>query len=209
MGITVITPAETIDLTTLDTVKSVLGITSTDKDEALTFRIKSVSDFINSYCNRVFAFEEVTETLPGRGTNTILLSRTPIVSVSTILYEGEPIVDYSIKNSEAGILYREYGWANTAGRNWGLTGFPVPNSEKESISVTYTAGYVLPDYTTADRTLPYDLEQAAIDLIAFSLDVKGQKSAASVKVGNYTLSFRDSELPAHISSVLNKYKVVV
>ncbi len=58
---TVITPAATHDLTTLETVKDELGILNTAQDTRLYRWIAEASGFIKSYCNRTFAEEQVSE----------------------------------------------------------------------------------------------------------------------------------------------------
>ena len=61
--IDIITPATTYDLISLDELKTMFGIllTDTSQDELLTMLITNYSDIIATYCNRVFAYEELSE----------------------------------------------------------------------------------------------------------------------------------------------------
>jgi hypothetical protein len=60
---TIITAATDFDLVTLDEVKMAFGIPSSDttQDEVLQMYIDNYSDIVATFCNRVFAYEEVQE----------------------------------------------------------------------------------------------------------------------------------------------------
>src|SRR5690349_17256097 len=135
MGISVSTVASTRRLTSRARVIAELGVSV---DAALCDAlIDQVSGAIEVYCHRPFAREVLTETLPGYGDITLQLSRTPVVSVSTVLYESTPLTDYSIESRDEGTLYRRSGWAWTAqsayglsgGQRWPRGGSPMPRSE--------------------------------------------------------------------------------
>src|SRR6516164_2635304 len=61
--IDVLTEATTYDLVSLDELKTMFGIllTDTSQDAILSEYITQYSDVIATYCNRVFAYEEVSE----------------------------------------------------------------------------------------------------------------------------------------------------
>lgn len=170
MTITVVVPAQNFDLTTLDSLKERLKITGSSKDTLLSRTIIGVSKSLVRKLGRGFARETVTETVKGYGTTQLLLSRSPIVSVTSILLDGvTPILDYVIEDAEASILYRRAGW------NWGvINGFmgvgfnPVPNSEESNFTVEYEAGYILPSWSTPPAVdLPEDVEDLALDYMHF------------------------------------------
>ncbi len=191
MTITVITPAPDFDLTTLARVKSRLRIMHNLKDTQLGVMITSVSKSISRKLCRQFARETVTETVPGYGNTQLMLTRSPLISITAILFESTPVVDYVIKNVEESILYRRNGWVDTTVHGFTGIGFnPIPNSEEALYSVTYEAGYVLPNWMTPpERDLPEDIEDLVLDYIHFLYVHRSQKdvSIRSYRVGDISV----------------------
>jgi hypothetical protein len=169
MSLVVVEAAPSTMLTTLEKVKASLGITVTTKDEELTDLIQAASDFAVRYCGRSFALQKVREGLPGKGTNEILLSLTPIVAIDTVYYKEDLIDDtsYRISDAEVGSVQSDLGFRGSyyANRNsW--NDFPSTDA-KEVYYFTYDGGYVLPGWGTSHgtRTLPFDLERAIIGTV--------------------------------------------
>lgn len=151
----VVTPAASYDLIDLATAKDELGISSTSvgQDEWTKRAITQVSASIASYCGqRVFAVETVMDTFrivaDGRRHvfRSLKLSRHPIKDIvscaadgDTLVEDADFVVDYGAGSISALCGDTEVAW----------TTFPV--------SVQYSAGY---------STLPNDLVQAALRLIA-------------------------------------------
>jgi hypothetical protein len=149
----VITAATDRKLTTVAAVKADLGIVGTDQDARLGGLIDQYSAAIVGWCDRPFALETVRETLFERcATNGLMLARWPIVAVAAVSIEGIALdpADF-IADKVAGILYRR--GTTIRGEFW---------PAGESI-VEYQSGYVLPSET--ERTLPHDVERAAIMLV--------------------------------------------
>lgn len=164
MAITVVTPATSRDLTTLSQVREVLpGLSASDESWIQSFLISAASRAVEDYCQRIFARETVQETVAGYGDAWLMLSRVPVVSVSSITYLGDTITDYTIEDPDAGLLYRENGWEWTTQMRWHLTGHPMPRSEIPRYTVQYTAGYLLPG--DAGRNLPESVELAVLEAI--------------------------------------------
>lgn len=148
-SITVITPAESYDLTTINSVKAELGISDNSEDEHLYRWIRQASGVIADYCNRVFAEETLEETFrSATNADTLVLARCPIVSIASIVENGVALAeaDYEIA-SASGTLIRLCDDTRTC---W-------PTGK---IVVTFTAGYAL----LGD--LPYGVERAAITLVS-------------------------------------------
>lgn len=172
MPITVNTAANSKKLTTLAEVKDDLGIPSgtTTYDTAINKKIDQASAAIVRYCGREFAKEDVTETLPGDGSNTLLLTRTPIISVTSLSYKGTALdtANYEISDPEAGIIFSSVGFLDTAQAGFGLSEIPVAGSRQNSYSARYIAGYWLPSFSgspgASDILLPDDVELAAREL---------------------------------------------
>jgi uncharacterized phiE125 gp8 family phage protein len=158
--LTVTTPATTFDLMTLDTLKLAIGA---DSDDAfLRGALTRASDVIARHCKRVFAQEEVVETLRlDQSRNDLVLARYPVSAVASVV-EGITTVDptgYEI-NEESGVL-RRLGGDGTRDGWW-------PASR---IVVAYSAGYELPDDT------PEALQQACSQLVKAYYHANGRDPA--------------------------------
>jgi len=203
MTLTVIVPAECNDFTTLANVKAFYDITDTNSDVKINMAIKYASDYIRSVTGRVFAEETVLETVRGFDNTKLMLQRYPITNIDSIVHRGDLITDYQESDPKAGILYRRQGW------EWSVQTFrviglnPAPESEDYVFGVTYTAGYCMPCAVSCVRTLPYDLEQVAIELIGLYLDPT-PLNVSQIKVGDYSTSYR-AGVPESILAILKSY----
>jgi hypothetical protein len=134
----VIVPAESYDLATLDEVKLMIGIAPTDtsEDALLQMWITQYSDMIATLCNRVFAYEQVTETWRGdtmpfdTDNGRIFLTHYPV----------DPLDIISVTGSDGTDLSTGYELEQKSGK---LQFFNIPWSEP--IRITYSGGYNLPD----------------------------------------------------------------
>ena len=195
MSITIIEPATATLLTTLDRAKREIGATADTDDLILEDMIRRASSAISRETRRVFGVETVTETLNGSGTRLLGLSRTPIIEVTEVLEDGAEITDYLIEDDEAGALYRQVGWGRSGGmRMWGTeayaSGYILPGYQDLRYSVTYEAGYVLPEQ--ANPTLPGAVEQACLETVkAWYLSRDVDAALSSVQVGQLRVSYRD------------------
>jgi len=166
MALTVVTPATHKEFLLLDTVKTELGITDSTDDGLLVEYILRASDFIVQYTGREFAKEQVKETLASTGRPTMLLQRTPVLSVDAVTLDGTTVdaTTYSIKDADAGILWRERGWDSTT--IWAQAVEPWPTQYgRLDWAITYTAGYVMPGDPAAATTLPMDLQMACSAIV--------------------------------------------
>lgn len=172
MAITVLVEAESKDLTTLALVKTFLGITVNTYDSLLGFLIGSASAAIVDYCQREFAEESIEEIIEGSGMTSIMLTRTPIIEVTAVSYNGTAL-DLSadnirIENADAGLLYREAGFWSYSNAVPGLIDIEKsPNRGKAVWTFEYKAGYSLPSFSTPGdgADLPKTIQQATIDTV--------------------------------------------
>ncbi len=153
-------PAASTALTTLETVKAVLGISGATDDVYLTLAIGQASAVISNYCNRVFALETVEEAIrpamdnypwnvPG-GLSPVQLSRWPVTVITSVTEDGVMLIpgtDYEVDRAQGQLWRLDLNGHLIAWRT-------------ARIVVVYTGGYVLPP--SASRTLPVDLELATI-----------------------------------------------
>ena len=174
-------------LTNLAAVKDELRIPESDTtyDTSLERYIHAVTAAFESLCDRKFHYGAgIVEKVAGYGTVFVSVSRTPILSVASIVADGATVDagDYTI-HAEEGLLHRDTGWAWTASVQPSATYYPVPGSEERSIVVTYTGGYVTPVQATLElpRTLPYDLEQLCIDGVVAMFRDRGVNKAMTAE----------------------------
>lgn len=209
MAITVLEPAATTHLTTLDRVKSELGITDTTDDDNIIRWIGDASSLIAKECGRVFGLEKVTETLPGSGGVLLGLTRVPLVTVHS-LYEDSVLLtedtDFTIEERESSALYKPGGWGRTGGlRAWGVeafsSGYILPGlAATMRYIVTYTAGWVLPGVQnpfvasgpTDAQNLPGALEIACLEAVKYWYNERegaaGGGQPSSIQVGQLRVS---------------------
>jgi hypothetical protein len=204
--LTVITPADTYDLTILATAKADLGITGSSGDAYLQSLIQQASGEIAAFCDRVFALETVSETFAAGGAwwrgrpsrcAPLALARWPVVEITSVT-EDDTLVsadDYTLDAAE-GLLYRtvsaiDVGW-------WG--GDTV---------VVYSGGYALLG------ELPFDIERCCLDLVRQWYHGRSRDPALRSEevpgVISQSWSAIDSlptvgGIPADIAGRLNRYK---
>ena len=151
MAVTVTVPPSTTKLIALADLKAVLGIADSASDALLGQIIQRGSDAIARFCNRVFAQRTVVETLPGSGGQLLKLKFSPVVTLTSIAFDGDTVDSdsYTLTEPDAGMVYREAGWFYTG--------------HAYDYAATYSHGYNLPDMAGTD-TLPHDIQQAALEL---------------------------------------------
>ena len=151
-------------LTQLSTIKSRLCIPEADttNDAFLTSAIKAISARFDKETARTLArTESATFEFPADDTE-----------ISPPCYPIESVTKFETKTTEA------EGWQEKTGidyliRSGCIVSLPSPlstlNSQPSTSRITYTGGYVLPGTEPApgQTPLPDDLEQAAVEQVAF------------------------------------------
>lgn len=173
----VLTAATSFDLITLDEAKLLLGIVSSDtsQDELLQMQITINSATIAEICNRVFAKETVKETWREIANGRLFLTHWPVkeTDVTSVISAGYGWVTNQYELEEAsGKLSNVVMYAAEA-NNWA-----------QSVIVTYTGGFVLPDEA------PWPLKQATVALIRDDRILAHQAAVAGVR----QLSHKDSRV---------------
>jgi hypothetical protein len=89
--------------------KATLGITDSTNDTLLGNIIQRGSDGIAQFCNRVFAQRTVIGTLPGTGGQLLKLKFSPVVTLTFIAFDGDPVDNdsYLLIEPDAGIVFCE------------------------------------------------------------------------------------------------------
>jgi len=215
MSVAVVTEAGTSNLTTVSAVKGTLGVSSRKFDAEIDRLISAATSAIEQYVRHVYSKQTYDETVTGTSHTLLLLTNTPIVSVSAIVCQSSPITDYSIRDAEAGILYRQAGWASGEWVGWAASGGrPIMGSAPEEMlyTVTYVAGYDLPG--TADANLPAYIEQACIETVVdWYRSAKRDDAVKSKTVGDLAITYKsptavqaivEHRLPAGARALLSR-----
>jgi hypothetical protein len=170
-------PLSMYALSTVPNVKIYMGIPSTDtsEDDWIAQEINTVSRQIKTYCGRHFELRSISNELhSGTGRQYLLCNHRPLVDIYNI-----QIVDISVTDwlpptefeAEGGMIFRQYGWfpGLLAIRSGLDIGDPHPSYIFKNISLSYSAGYILPKDSSAafPRTLPEDVEKALFKQIDF------------------------------------------
>lgn len=141
-------------LVSLDTVKARLGISVNTYDSVLADLIEEASDAVVQHLQRPLAYQTYAEQVAGYDDRYLLLSRVPLVSLTSILNDTTTVssTTYEIFDHNAGIVFNSTGWEWDVRFRGDIASDPVPYSEERQYTVTYTAGYALPGVTTASST---------------------------------------------------------
>lgn len=199
---TVKTPAESFDLTDLETVKDELdlGEADTKHDGFLQRGITQVSADMANSCNRVFAVQTYIDEIrrsdhEGQG-NPLVLANAPAQAVNSVIEDGTTLVedtDYEVDLSN-GFLYRLDSSGNP--RQW----------YGRKIVIEYDAGFA---------EVPADLAAAALRWITMRYHSAGRDpSVRSIEEqGIQTTNFwvgdlpSRNDLPAEIARVVAQYRI--
>lgn len=201
-------------LTTLSAVKSDLSITDTTKDIQLTRIINAVSDYIENFTGRIFYRDAaIVEKAKGYGYAHLVVQRTPINSITQIKFR-DAIVDsddYSIDSAESGTIIKTGGWNWTVQTMVSASRPPVPGTERLLYEVTYDGGYYTPkqeeDNAANTRALPWDLEDAAIELVRQTYHAKSRDpNIASERLLSWSASYITENAPAYVKQALMNHK---
>ena len=181
------------DLTTYDAVAAWLGTKSTADDGVIARLITSQSRRVEAWCGRTFGLGTYIERVDGTGGPGLSLAQFPIVGVASVVClasgqlpsAGEVLDPGDYLSDETGIT-RTDGGVFCAGCG--------------NIQVTYTAGFA---------TIPEDVADAVIDLVARKFRARGRIGVRSESLNGQNTSYDLTGMPDEVASVLAPYKRVV
>jgi len=213
MAVTVSVAAESTNLTTVSAVKAMLGVASRKFDAELDRLIAAATSAISVYVGHVYAKQTYVETVVGSGYPRLLLTNTPIVSVTSVLCDGTAVTDYEVEDPDSGFLYRAVGWSSAAWAGWNASPYSLPGTERPMFTVTYEGGYLLPG--EPDANLPAHIEQACIETVVdWYRGGKRDDAVKSKSVGDLSITYKsptavqaehdDFRLPAGARALLSR-----
>lgn len=197
-------------LTTLERLKKYLGIelSDTSQDFKLEFLINAASEEIETVVGRKLGKKNHIEYYTGTNRLTLMLKNYPVISINSIKENDELITEVYRVDSETAVVSKKTLWVK-AGIYKGVT--PNLYQGEENFEIDYVAGYVLPkDETEEDsRTLPYDLENAIIQMISgqFNISSQGGEGLKAFKISDVSWQW-DKDYMQSVLSIVNRYRGV-
>ncbi|WP_340395291.1 phage gp6-like head-tail connector protein [Paenibacillus sp. FSL E2-0177] len=157
-------------------------------DAELTALLTVASAAIEERCCRSFKLQQYTGRVNGMRGQYLYLPNYPVHSMS--IYEKPEYPFSDIETLDNGVFFRRCGW---------------PGGER-GLSVTYTAGYVLPEDATEENpsTLPETLEYACV-LMAKHL--QREHGVSSERVGDISVTYAaaEADMPMAVKSLINPH----
>lgn len=174
-------------LTTLDNVKSYMGITDTTDDTILDMLINRVSAWIENYCNRVFGNAIYDQLYDGNNSVSMVVKNAPVTAFATLEIDGEEVLtgDY---------FWYDYGEVILESGRYG--------TKRQSIHCVYTAGYTV---------IPFEVEDVAIKLTAMTFYGKGKDrlGISSKTLGREgSVTYSNTAIPSEVRHVLDSFKFI-
>lgn len=202
-------------LTTLERVKSMLGIAANDtdqqRDDIIVNMINAASAWFESQTGRKFKKKSYTERYQGSNSQELCLRQYPIVSIASITdTEENSVIDaglYSFEDTgHIGVVWKDDGWSMQT-YNYGLANDPL--FSKRYISVAYTAGYILPKDATQQQpaTLPSDIESVIWEMVQqqYKLMQDGAFNLASFSISDVSWTWDKQQKQSWLDTV-SSYK---
>lgn len=201
-------------LTTPKEIRAELGITGN-----VDRLINAASDRVERYCQRSFFYEAArVDQLPGFADFYLTAEKGPILSVASLKYDGALIDSAEYEIADDWRIRSDSGFTSTAGtaRDF-VTNYPKQGSEKGLYTLTYSCGYVTPAQAAdlgLSRSLPYDIEDAVIQLVAMRyLEIGNNPRVKSERLMSHQVNYggpstMDSEdgIPTTIAATLKGYR---
>jgi len=163
-------------LCTVSDVEQVLGVdlSTTDESTVTNLLIPTVEAAISNFLGYDPKYSaSITEKFDGDRTEDLFLSRSPVVSVTSVTEDGTTLTE---GNGDDYVLYANLGRLRKVGRErWS-------NAKLQNITVVYSAGYSDSEGTAEDvpKDMKYVCARASGKLIVSALSLASQQSTGSV-----------------------------
>jgi hypothetical protein len=180
------------ELVPLDRLKTYLEIAATDtgQDVLLQDLNKRLSAWVEQYCDRRFAKATYTEQQDGDGTDVVVVTHWPMISVASLYDDPDRVFGAGTLIAPADyVIYKDEGRIQLDGLTF--------SRGLQNVKVTYDAGYA---------EIPPDLQQAVCELIADRFRHKEHQGLRSLSIGAYSVGFTEAELPEEVRAILDSYR---
>lgn len=140
---TIVSQAADIQLTTVERVMEQGEILDPSESVFVYRCVEYATALIEQYCNRRFAWRELTQRVTCHGGYELLLAHRPIVSVSEITRDGAEvdISELLVTEPDVGIIQNVTPFANTGVPEGFIVYQPSPFIRAPEYAVTYVGGY--------------------------------------------------------------------
>lgn len=166
-----------------------IGSDDTSFDDSLRRLINSVSRTIEDYTGKYFAARDIAaEKYDGKGTAILILRRTPVIRISTLLNDTITVdADDFVFYPDTGKVQLTDGTAFVCG--------------PQKVSVTYRCGYDRQD-------MPDNVAEAARLWVChkFKIGDKQRWGVNSQTVNEESFSFSTGEMPPEVREILDMYR---
>jgi hypothetical protein len=226
--LSVVVPALFTACCLVDTIKAELHLTpaklGVDGDDILAGMVEDASAAVQRYCGYPFAAASYHELLPGNDSPQLMLARTPLIAITEVLFQSDPLLDVVIADADAGLVYRERGFGWTGTFVWGvLSDTRAMGSERPIYSLKYRAGFRMPEDDAPEdvlhprpsdgaQALPRDIQRATIETVKAYWEGRSGVLVKSKSVADLSLSYNEimpGELPAGVKSLLIPWRRAV
>lgn len=175
------------DLTTPAKVAEYLGLTAAPA--IFTRLVTAASAFIESNLNRSFTRAAYSETRSGKDEQFVTFADYPVSSVQSVTIDGIAI-PAAPSQAGSGYLFDDTRLI--------LKGYRF-NRGLLNVQIAYTAGY---------STIPYEVEQACIDIVARKYKERDRVGVNSKIINGETVNFSKTDMTDELKSVLRAYQKV-
>lgn len=178
------------NLTTLDSLKTYLGETSSVADAQLTQLISAYSDAVRQYTNRDWTVGSYRRLFDGKNNLRQMLPQWPIRTVTEVWSDGEQI-PARLDRGQPGYFFDEMSVVLSCYRfAYGLS----------NIEILWTAGY---------DTVPLPIQQATNEWAALRYRLSDKLEWSSKSLAGESVSLIVRDMPESVKLMLNNYRAVV
>jgi len=180
-------------LTTAGAVKNYLGITTANDDPLIERLILSVSAWIKQFLNRDILVGNYSERVDGTGTYMLQLTQYPVQAITSLTIGPPNASSPLVLVENVNYVFSRSGTIRLLNPSWFPRG--VAN-----VAIEYRAGYT---------SVPGDIEQAAIETVAWRYKEKSRIAEATKSLGgSETISFQTTDVPADVKTSLANWRRV-
>jgi hypothetical protein len=180
-----------MSLVALADVEAWLGLASGNSDEALLTRlIAGASAFVETWCSRTFALTSYTETRDGNGQTRMSPQNWPISTVASVTIDTTVVPARTVPGGSGFFLN---------GKSIQLVGYCF-NRGQANVTLVYSAGFA---------TIPADIQQGVIELVAMRYKERDRIGLSSVSAAGETTSYITKDMPNSVATLLGQWRQVV
>jgi len=177
------------DLTNLADAKAWLTVSGNADDALLTRLISASSDYIQTWLSRDISLQPYVSTRNGTGGKRMMFKNYPVASITYLKIDGTTIP------------------LSTNGAN----GYVSDTYTLMLIGYTFTRGYqnVELSYTAGYASVPKEIAQACIELVALRYKDRDHISMVSKSIGGEVVTYSQKDMSDSIKTTLSNYKKVI